>query len=90
MGLQTVSSVLETAKLQMEYARDNFTAVEGLYSEGLVSSLSLIDAEQALSMAELELMNATYDRELAILRLKKSTGMLGKPELTNEGSHATS
>jgi len=90
MGLQTVSSVLEAAKLQMAYARDNFTAVEGLYSEGLVSSLSLIDAEQALSMAELELMNATYDRQLAILRLQKSTGTLGKPELTNEGSHATS
>ncbi len=90
VGLQTVASVLEAAKLQMSYARDNFTAVEGLYSEGLVSSLSLIDAEQGLSMAELELMNATYDRELAILRLKKSTGMLGKPELTNEGSHASS
>lgn len=90
IGLQTVSSVLEAAKLQMEYARDNFTAVEGLYAEGLVSSLSLIDAEQALSMAELELMNATYDQQLAILRLQKSTGMLGKPELMNEGPHATS
>ena len=78
MNLQTVSSVLEAAKLQMEYARDNFIAVEGLYSEGLVSSLSLIDAEQALSMAERELMNAAYDRQLAILRLKKSIGTLGK------------
>jgi outer membrane protein len=78
LGLQTVSSVLEAAKLQMEYARDNFTAIEGLYSEGLVSSLSLIDAEQGLSMAERELMNAAYDRQLAILRLKKSIGMLGK------------
>jgi len=78
MNIQTVSSVLEAAKLQMEYARDNFTAVEGLYSEGLVSSLSLIDAEQALSMAERELMNAAYDRQLAILRLKKSIGTLGK------------
>jgi len=90
MGLQTVSSVLETAKLQMEYAKDNFVAIEGLYSEGLVSSLSLIDAEQGLSMAERELMNATYDRQLAILRLKKSTGTLGKPEFMNEGSHASS
>lgn len=90
MNLQTISSVLEAAKLQMEYARDNFTAVEGLYSEGLVSSLSLIDAEQALSMAERELMNAAYDQQLAILRLKKNIGTLGKPELINEGSHASS
>jgi len=52
--------------------------------------LSLIDAEQALSMSERELMNATYDQQLAILKLQKSTGTLGKPELTNEGSHASS
>lgn len=78
VNLQTVSSVLETAKLEMDYAKGNYEAVESLFSEGLLTSLSLIDAEQALTMAERELMNATYDRELAILRLKKSIGMLGK------------
>ncbi len=78
VNLQTVTSVLETAKLQMEYAKSNFDTVEGLFAEGLVSSLSLIDAEQALNMAEHELMNATYDRQLAILRLKRSIGTFGK------------
>jgi outer membrane protein len=78
VNLQTVSSVLETAKLEMDYAKGNYEAVESLFSEGLLASLSLIDAEQALTMAERELMNATYDRELAILRLKKSIGMLTK------------
>ena len=78
VNLQTVSSVLDTAKLEMDYAKGNYEAVEGLFSEGLLASLSLIDAEQALTMAERELMNAIYDRELAILRLKKSIGMLGK------------
>jgi outer membrane protein len=78
VNLQTVSSVLDTAKLEMDYAKGNYEAVEGLFSEGLLSSLSLIDAEQALTMAERELMNATYDREVAVLRLRKSIGMLGK------------
>jgi outer membrane protein len=78
INLQTNTSVLENAKLQMEYARDNFDAVEGLFADGLIPSLSLIDAEQALTFAERELVNATYDRQLAILRLKKSIGMLGK------------
>ena len=78
VNLQTSTSVLETAKLQMGYAKDNFDAVEGLFAEGLTSSLSIIDAEQALMYAERELMNTTYDRQLAILRLKKSIGMLGK------------
>ncbi len=77
-GLRRVTTIVAAAKLQQGYANDNFTAVEGLYSEGLVSSLSLIDAEQGLSMAEMELMNATYDEQLFILRLKKSTGTLGK------------
>jgi outer membrane protein TolC len=62
----------------MEYAKGNYEAVEGLFSEGLLASLSLIDAEQALTMAERELMSATYDRQIAILRLKKATGTLGK------------
>jgi outer membrane protein len=78
VNLQTVTSVLDTAKIQMEYAKGNFDAVESLYSEGLLTSLSMIDAEGALTSAERELMNATYDREVAIIRLKKSMGMLGK------------
>jgi outer membrane protein len=78
VNFQTVTSVLETAKLQMEYAKSNFDAVEGLFADGLAPSLSLIDAEQALNMAERELMNATYDRQVAILRIKKSIGTLGK------------
>ncbi len=78
VNLLTVASVLETAKLQMDYAKGNYDAVEGLFSEGLLASLSLIDAEQALTFAEQELMNASYDREVAILRLKKAIGTLGK------------
>jgi outer membrane protein TolC len=78
VNLQTVASVLDTAKLQMDYAKRNFDAVDGLFTEGLLASLSLIDAEQALTFAEREVINATYDREIAILRLKRSMGTLGK------------
>lgn len=78
VNLQTLTSVLDTAKLQLEYAKGNSEAVEGLFSEGLVTSLSVIDAEQVLNMAENELLHATYDRQVAILKLKKSIGQLGK------------
>jgi outer membrane protein len=78
VNLHTSTSVMENAKLQMEYARENFDAVEGLFAGGLLPSLSIIDAEQALVFAELELANATYERQLGILRLKKSIGTLGK------------
>ncbi len=80
LHLQTVLAVLDTAGRQLEYARGNFDAVEGLFAEGLVSSLSLIDAEQALSLAENDFVNATYDREIAILSLQKTLGVLGKQE----------
>ena len=77
VSLETVNSVLETATSQFGFARDNYNAVEGLYSEGLLTSLSVIDAEQALLRTELELINATYEKQLEILRLKKSIGTLG-------------
>jgi outer membrane protein len=76
INLRTISSVLNTAKLQLRYAKENFDAVEGLYREGLASSLSMIDAEQALSQAEQEVVNSTYDQQLGILRLKRSIGTL--------------
>ncbi len=78
INLQTETSVLDTAKLQRDYAQGNYDAVEGLFSEGLLASLSLIDAEGALTSAEQGLANAGYDRQLAILTLKKVIGMLGK------------
>lgn len=78
VNYQTVTAVLETAKLQAADAQANFVNVEALFAEGLVTSLSLIDAEQALSLAERELVSATLDRQLAIIRLEKSAGILEK------------
>jgi outer membrane protein len=78
INYQTIESVLATARLQFEDAKKNFDTVEELFSEGLVPSLSLIDAEQALSFAEKELVSATWDRQVAIMRLEKSMGLLGK------------
>ncbi len=78
LNYQTFDKVLETTKTQFENARKNFDTVEGLFSEGLVASLSIIDAEQALFLAEREFVTATYEQQLAILRLQKTIGMLGK------------
>ena len=74
----TVNAVLDTAKRQFEYAKSNFDTVESLFAEGLVPSLSVIDAQQALFLAERELTAASVGQQLAILRLQKSLGVLGK------------
>jgi outer membrane protein TolC len=78
INCQTVNAILETAKVQNGYARTNFDTVESLFSEGLLPSLSLIDAQQALFLSDLELVTATYEQQLAILRLQDRMGLLGK------------
>jgi outer membrane protein len=78
LNYQTLSTVLETSRTQFEYARKNFDTVESLFSEGLLPSLSVIDAQQALFLAERELVAASIEQQLAILRLQRSIGVLGK------------
>jgi outer membrane protein len=78
INCQMFNSILETAKIQHSYAKNNFDTVEGLFSEGLAPSLSLIDAQQALLLVELELVGATYEQQLAIVRLQNKMGILGK------------
>ncbi|MHB8845235.1 MAG: TolC family protein [Nitrospirota bacterium] len=82
INCQMVNAVLATARVQQGNARTNFDTVEGLFSEGLVPSLSLIDAQQALSLVEFELISATYEQQLAILRLQNRMGTLGKQPAT--------
>lgn len=91
INLQTITTVLKTTTLQYADAKENFDTVANLFREGLASSLTVIDAQQALFVAERELVNATYDQQVAVLRLQKSIGLLGKNnELMNEGTHASS
>ena len=78
VNLQTETSVLKLAAAQQEDARNNFTAVEDLFSQGLAPSLALIDAQQTLLLTEREYVNARYEQQIAILRLNRSTGLFGK------------
>ena len=81
INYQAVTTILETTKTQFENARRNFDTVEGLFAEGLLPSLSVIDAQQALYLAERELVSATYEQQLSLVRLRKSMGLLGKEPL---------
>lgn len=80
LNCQTVNAVYETARAQFDSATRNFDAVEGLFAEGLTPSLSVIDAQQALTLVERELVGATYEQQLALVRLQKSMGLLGKQQ----------
>ena len=91
VNLQTVTSVLESSKLQYTDAKRNYDTVANLFTEGLASSLSVIDAQQAFFVAERTLVTALYDQQVAILRLQRSIGVLGKNDrLLTGGGHASS
>jgi outer membrane protein len=78
VNYQTITSVFEAAGMQYQDAKSNFEAIQNLFDQGLVASLALIDAQQALFLAEREYVNAMYDRQLSVLRLRRSIGALGK------------
>jgi outer membrane protein len=84
---RTLTAVLLTANEQYKYARSNFDTIEELFVDGLVPSLSLIDAQQALFVAEHQLINARYQQQLSIIRLQQSQGVLGRsPETARQDS----
>ena len=83
INYQAIATVLETTKTQFENARKNFDTVESLFSEGLLASLSVIDAQQALYLAERELVAASIEQQLSLLRLRKAMGLLGKVAATS-------
>ena len=72
----TTSAVLAQLKAEVEYARDNFSAVTKQFQYGLADSIDVIDANTLLVRSERGLANAGYDNELAIIKLKRTTGTL--------------
>lgn len=91
LSLLTTGAVLSVLRQQYDDAQGNFSNVETLFSEGLASSLQLIDAQQALFLTEREYVTAVYDQQVAILRLQRAVGMLGKHSgnKEKEGLHAS-
>jgi outer membrane protein len=65
-----------TAKL-VEQARENLKIAEGRYSFGVGSAIEITDAQVTLSSAELRNIQALYDYNSSIFKLKRAMGILG-------------
>ncbi len=72
----TEASVLEHIKAESEYAQDNYNVITKQFEFGLSDSIDVIDANTLLVTSERKLVNTEYVYKLAILRLKRVTGML--------------
>lgn len=74
----TQQSILQSLRDQLSFARDNYNLVSKQFQYGLANSVDLIDANTLLVTAERELARAEFDYQLAVLKVKWSTGTLLK------------
>jgi len=83
LDLVTQKGILKYLEDQVVYARDNFNAVSKQFEFGLAQSLDVMDANTLLVTSERGLVQAVYDYQVAILRMKKATGTLLKAIIGN-------
>ncbi|MBI5286975.1 MAG: TolC family protein [Deltaproteobacteria bacterium] len=75
-NLDALHSSIETFKRQVSFAEENYRMVFKQFQYGLATNVDVVDANATLVSAQRGLANATYDLQVAILELKKRTGVL--------------
>jgi outer membrane protein len=76
LDLVTQKGILQFLDDQVAFARDNYQAVARQFDFGLSNSLDVLDANTLLVSSETKAVSAVYNYRLALLRMKKATGML--------------
>ncbi len=74
--MEALNAVIESYRRQVAFAEENYDMVYTQYKHGLATSVDVVDADTILVSAHRGLMNARYDRQVAILALKYRTGTL--------------
>jgi outer membrane protein len=75
-GVEALRSAIEAYAKQREFAAENYRMVFEQFKNGLATTVDVLDADSVLVSSESSLMNATYDLEVSILKLKYSAGVL--------------
>jgi len=74
--------VLDTAKAGIKSARENHDIAEIRYKNGLATNIEVLDAQTSLTQAEIDLLSAQVDMELAKLAISKARGVLDTESLS--------
>ncbi len=74
LDLTTQQSTLKSLEDQLTFASENFNAVSKQFDHGLSDSVDVMDANTQLVTSELELVNAKYGYQLAIIKLERAKG----------------
>lgn len=76
LDLQTQKGILKFLEDQLVFARDNYNAVLRQFENGLAVSLDVMDANSLLISSEKNVVEASYNYQLAYLKIKRSNGTL--------------
>ncbi len=75
LELTTQNGILQFLEDQLLFARENYHAVSRQFEHGLADSLDVMDANTLLVSAERKAAAASFQLQLASLRLKKAVGL---------------
>ncbi len=75
LNLRTLAGEIVHRKDQLRFARETFALASRQFEVGLGTNIDVLDANATLLDAERQLSNTSFDREIAILQLKKSSGL---------------
>jgi outer membrane protein len=70
--------ILKSTSDQVAFARDNYNAVSKQFDFGLAQSIDVMDANTVLVTAETQFIQALYNYQQSIIKLKRVSGMLLK------------
>jgi outer membrane protein len=81
LDLMTQQSTLKFMEDQLVFAKDNYQAIARQFEFGLANSLDVMDANTLLVSAERKVSDAGYNYQMAVMRMKRATGVLLKEVL---------
>jgi outer membrane protein TolC len=79
LSVQEAQERITTAQQGLVEARERRRMAQLRYREGLAAGIEVIDADTALASAEASLVNAEYDRQLAVTELRTAMGIMVEP-----------
>ncbi|MFW6437552.1 MAG: TolC family protein [Armatimonadota bacterium] len=84
LSVQEARERITTAQQGLVEARERRRMAQLRYREGLAAGIEVIDADTALAAAEASLVNAEYDRQLAVTQLRTAMGIMDGPRQEGE------
>jgi len=76
LSVQEAQERIDTATQGLAEARERRRMAQLRYREGLAAGIEVIDADTALAAADASLVNAEYDRQLAVTQLRTAMGIM--------------